>query len=213
MGQPDMSNNKPVSLKIFFLQVALWMPLSFYFWFVWSGLFVAPVELVVDPVMGLVLGDALRDVYQTGYQIMIEIYFTAEDGTRLQLNPMIFGYGLPLLSGLIISTPNSIGRRVLQLLAGWLLISLVQSWGIVWESLHQLQVWVGPEGQALLAARGLSPEVITLGYQFGYLILPAVVPVATWILLNRRFFETLATVNHNGGETPPPDDGQLDRPQ
>jgi hypothetical protein len=32
--------------------------------------------------------------------------------------------------------------------------------------------------------------LIALCYQLGYLMFPAVVPVATWILMNRAFIET-----------------------
>ena len=42
-----------------------------------------------------------------------------------------------------------------------------------------------------LAGHGLSLDVIALASQFGYLVLPAVVPVALWILMNRRFLEAL----------------------
>jgi hypothetical protein len=38
---------------------------------------------------------------------------------------------------------------------------------------------------------GIDPNTIALAYQFGYLILPAVVPVALWISLNRAFIESL----------------------
>ena len=38
---------------------------------------------------------------------------------------------------------------------------------------------------------GLPLELIALCYQFGYLILPALVPAALWIVGNRRFIETL----------------------
>ncbi len=42
-----------------------------------------------------------------------------------------------------------------------------------------------------MAARGLGlpMDMIALFYQLGYLMLPAVIPVATWILLNRAFIE------------------------
>jgi hypothetical protein len=36
-----------------------------------------------------------------------------------------------------------------------------------------------------------APSAIALAYQFGYLILPAVVPVVLWIALNRAFIEQL----------------------
>ena len=43
----------------------------------------------------------------------------------------------------------------------------------------------------VISAIGLSPEQIALAYQTGYLILPGVVPVVVWVLLNQRFIEGL----------------------
>lgn len=206
-------NSHPGSLKWFFIQVALWLPLSFYFWFNWSGLFVAPVELGVQWTLAAVLGDHLKDVYQVGHMILIEIFFEPPDGTQLPLDPMIYGYGLPLLTSLVISTPNPIWVRTVQVIVGWLLICGVQAWGIVFETFHQLQTYTGPDGVELLRSAGVHAEFVAFGYQFGYLILPAVIPVAIWMLLNRRFFEGLAGSRALAGETQSADDGQLDRPE
>ena len=38
---------------------------------------------------------------------------------------------------------------------------------------------------------GVSPDAVALAYQFGFLILPAVLPAALWIGLNRAFIERL----------------------
>jgi hypothetical protein len=38
---------------------------------------------------------------------------------------------------------------------------------------------------------GVSLEAIALSYQFGYLILPALVPAVLWIVCNRPFIESL----------------------
>lgn len=130
-------------------------------------------------------------------------------------NVLVYCYGLPLLFGLIMATPLNWRRTFLQLGIGFVALALVQTFGLVGEVLKTMAIGVGPAVQAALApmgfgaaaaqagavaqqnmhaalaAHGLGPDLIALGYQFGYLVLPAVTPVALWILMNRRFLETL----------------------
>lgn len=104
------------------------------------------------------------------------------------VNSMIYGYGLALIWGLVLATPLSGRRRALQMLAGWLAIALVQAFGCVSGALAAALRYLGADA---LRAQGLNPELVALAYQFGYLILPAVVPVVLWMLMNRRFIEAL----------------------
>ena len=206
---------EPVSLKLFLLSAVLWLPLSFYFWFQWAGLFVAPVRLFAELALIGILGEQLRDLSQSGYLLLVEIYYQAPEGARLSINPMIYGYGLPVLAGLVIATPNSIKRRGLQILIGFIAIVLVQSWGSVAEVLKNLTFGLGPEGRLVMEQVGLSPTIVALLYQFGYLILPAVMPIALWILMNQRFFEGIISSAHQARkvsveETPIDDCCQLD---
>src|SRR5690606_17293092 len=94
------------------------------------------------------------------------------------LNPMVYGYALPLFGGLLMATPLSGARRALQLALALLVIWATQAFGIVAESLKALAFDSGAEGAAAVAGAGLAPNAIAFAYQFGYLILPAVVPVA-----------------------------------
>ena len=103
----------------------------------------------------------------------------------------------------------------LQILLGYAAIVLVQSWGVVAEVLKNLTFGLGPEGRVVMEQVGLSPTIVALAYQSGYLILPAVVPIAIWILMNRHFFEGIISSANQGGslpleETPEHDCGQLD---
>lgn len=104
------------------------------------------------------------------------------------VNSMIYGYGLVLIWGLILSTPLSSRQRWAQALAGWVAISLVQVFGLVTAALVVAMQALGGEP---LRAQGIHLEVLAGLFQFGYLILPAVVPVVLWLLMNRPFVETL----------------------
>jgi hypothetical protein len=113
------------------------------------------------------------------------------------VNTLIYGYGLALIWGLVLATPLSGGRRLAQMAAGWLAIAAVQAFGAVGNALVVAMNFLGAQA---LVEQGLNPELVALAYQFGYLILPAVVPVILWMLMNRRFIETLTG---RIGEPPP----------
>ena len=110
-----MSDSKLPSLKVFMLFAVLWLPICFFFWFQWAGFFVAPAGWGAEAILQTWFGENWRGFEQSGYLFVIEIYFTPQDGTRMVLNPMIYGYGLPLFCGLAIATPNAIWKRLLQI--------------------------------------------------------------------------------------------------
>jgi len=143
-------------------------------------------------------------------------------------NVLIYCYGLPLLFGLVMATPLSWRRTFLQLGIGFVALAGVQTFGLLGEVLRTMAFGAGPAVQAALASmefaelapaarvaaeqhmhaalatHGLSLDLIALAYQFGYLVLPAVMPVALWILMNPRFLEALVGW---GGEPEPADAG------
>lgn len=104
------------------------------------------------------------------------------------VNSMIYGYGLALIWGLVLATPLSARRRLLQMAAGWLAIAAVQAFGSITGALVVAMQYLGTD---VLRSQGVHPELLALAYQFGYLILPAVVPVVLWMLMNRSFIEAL----------------------
>lgn len=130
-------------------------------------------------------------------------------------NVLMYCYGLPLLFGLIMATPLNWRRTFLQMGIGLLVLWPVQIFGVMGDILKTLafgteaavQTGLSEAGfaaiapqvaaaaqnavHALLVARFGSLELIALIYQFGYLILPAVVPVALWLVMNRAFIEEL----------------------
>jgi len=200
----------------FALKAALWLPLSFVVWFGLAPLWVLPPTVLARKVLlglwpglftALVQGGDLLDasgrvVAHAGYlltlttSIIVEVPASAGSAGGVgvlepTLNPMIYAYSLPLFCGLAMATPLSGRRRLFELAIAFIVIWLAQAFGIVAESLKFVAIEAGAEGAAATAKAGLSPSVIALAYQFGYLILPAVVPAALWIGLNRSFIERL----------------------
>lgn len=188
-------------LKELLLGAVLWLPLCFFLWFYLSSPIIFPTGKMVGWIMTGLLPDVVAQVKQFGYTLEVTTRIVADVGglprqsgtpvVALDVNPMIYAYGLPLLAGLVMATPLSARRRAFQIGVGYLALLPVQVWGACWEILKILAFDIGPRGADAITAAGLEHNVVALGYQFGYLILPAVSPVVIWILLNRPFLETL----------------------
>jgi hypothetical protein len=200
----------------FALRAALWLPLSFVVWFSLAPLWVLPPAVLARNVLlgfwpdlftalaqgGDLLDASGRVVSHAGYLLTlttsIVVHVPASGGgpggvgvLEPTLNPMVYAYSLPLFCGLAMATPLTGRRRLFELAVAFVVIWLAQAFGIVAESLKFVAVEAGAEGAAATAKAGLSANAIALAYQFGYLILPAVVPAALWIGLNRSFIEQL----------------------
>lgn len=199
-------------IKEMLLSALLWLPLCFFLWFYLASPIIFPVSTLAGWVMTGLFPDLILELKQFGYVLEVTTRIGAELGPEagrsgtpvvaLDINPMIYAYGLPLLAGLVMATPVSPGRRALQIGVGYLVLLPVQVWGVCWEILKILAFDIGSRGAEAVAAVGLNANAIALCYQFGYLILPAVTPVVVWILLNRPFLEVLVATPVDEGTGP-----------
>jgi len=189
---------QPMRLGELLILAALWMLFGFMLWYYLSVFHGIPVRLAVEQLLSLTLGDNLYDVIANSdrrYLIQVEtrILFDFPDGTREALgfivNPLIYGYGLPLLFGLVMASNNSLVRKLITLFIGYLTIMTVQIWGVYWQSLKMLMFNFGPEATQVVNDAGISATVVALCYQLGALIFPALAPVIVWVLASWREVE------------------------
>lgn len=189
---------QPMRLGELLILAALWMLFGFMLWYYLSVFHGIPVRLAAEQLLSLTLGDNLYDVIANSdrrYLIQVEtrILFDFPDGTREALgfivNPLIYGYGLPLLFGLVMASNNSLVRKLITLLIGYLTIMTVQIWGVYWQSLKMLMFNFGPEATQVVNDAGISATVVALCYQLGALIFPALAPVIVWVLASWREVE------------------------
>ncbi len=202
-------------LKRFLLAAVLWLPLAFFFWFWFASPFCWPVIQLAKSVLlhawpslftGISQGADLLDAQgrvlgHPGYLMQISsgvLVNAAPAGAPARfgflepvVNPMIYGYAIPLFAGLVLATPLTRLQRTLQIVGGCLALFLSQTFGVIGESLKAVSLDAGAEGARAAQAAGMPLNLVALWYQFGYLILPALVPAVLWIVLNRRFIETL----------------------
>jgi hypothetical protein len=208
-GERQAANGaEPLKLSELLILAALWMLFGFMLWYFLSVFHVVPARLAAEAILGQVLGEDFRQIVAEPsqrflYQVETNIPFIFPDGSREALgfivNPLIFSYGLPLLFGLVMGSDVGWRRKVALLVTGYVVITAVQIWGVVWESLKLLAFNFGDQALAVVQAHGVSQTVIALCYQLGTLILPALAPIIIWVLGNRPLVEQFV-----GWGAPPP---------
>jgi hypothetical protein len=195
------SRREPMRLGELLLLAALWMLFGFMLWYYLSVFHGAPVRVVSGEILSAILGDSFYNIIPNPdrrflFQVQTQLMFTFPDGSREALgfivNPLVFGYGLPMLFGLVMASGIGLLRKLVTLLVGYVVVALVQVWGVVWQSLKTLSFNFGPEIQQVVADAGISENAIALAYQMGVLILPALAPVVIWVLASWEEIEHFA---------------------
>lgn len=176
----------------------LWMVFGFMFWYYLSAFHGIPVRLLADEILSRLLGSGFLNIVPNPdhhylFQVQTSIPFQFPDGSREALgfivNPLVYGFGLPLLFGLVMASGVSFLRKMGTLLIGYVCVMLVQVWGVVWQSLKMLAFNFGPDAHQLVIDAGISDELIALCYQLGVLIFPPLVPIILWVLANWTLIE------------------------
>ncbi len=192
------------------VSTVLFLPLCFFIWFYASSLLVIPVKYLLQFILSLWQPELFNGVTQHHYLLNIEtLIFPSEtfagQGDKLAVldvtvNPMLYGYGLAVISGLVISLPElKASTRAVQIFFGYILVVLIQTFGSFWEMIKHLVFEAGPDTSQAILNTGLDENIVALMYQMSYLILPAVVPVAYWILMNNKFISEITGLDQNMG--------------
>jgi hypothetical protein len=190
--------NDELTLAELMILASMWMLFGFMLWFYLSAFHGAPARLAAEAILQQVLGaDFSRIIVEPNqnflFQVETNIPFTFRDGTTEALgfvvNPLIFSYGLPVLFGLVMGSNVSWLRKLTIMLIGYGVITGVQIWGVVWQSLKMLAFNFGAQTHVIITNHGVSDAAIALGYQLGTLIFPALAPIFVWVLSNRPLVE------------------------
>lgn len=209
MNGQATNNHNELRLGELLILAFLWMIFGFMAWYYLSAFHGVPVRLLADGILSHWLGSGYWNIVPNPdhhylFQVQTHISFQFPDGSTAALgfivNPLIYGYGLPLLFGLVMASGVKFLKKMLVLIAGYLAILLVQVWGVVWESLKMLAFNFGADAHQLTLEAGIADELIALCYQLGVLIWPPLVPVILWVLANWALIEQFAGWQKN----PPP---------
>ena len=206
------AGNQELRLGELLILAFLWMIFGFMLWYYLSAFHGIPVRLIASDILSRVLGPEFLNIvvnpdHHYLFLVQTQIPFQFPDGSREALgfivNPLIYGFGLPLLFGLVMASGVSIVRKLSVLLIGYFVVMLVQVWGVVWQALKMMAFNFGPDVHQVITDAGISDELIAMCYQLGALIFPSLAPIVLWVLANWKLIEQFAGWKKNGNSTGP----------
>lgn len=182
------------ALTRFVLRVLAWLPLTFLVWYLLAPVIMWPVQALCRALAALTLGSLVQRVEADGGTLSFLTTLhpgAAQAGGILtvDVNMLLYAFGVPLFVALTLAArEGNLGRR-LAVGYGAMLPFIV--WGVLADFLKNIAITAPPPVTAQTGFSALDRDIIAFAYQFGSLILPAVVPAVVWVLLHRSFLETL----------------------
>ncbi|TVQ83877.1 MAG: hypothetical protein EA400_18455 [Chromatiaceae bacterium] len=174
-------------LRGFLLRTLAWLPVCFAAWYFLSILFTLPLAALVETALGSTFPAVFRQVVPDGNvlvvlsQIQVSAAGDQPGELMFRLNPLMYGYALPLYTALVLATDGDDLGRLLYWLLGMAVLVSVQVFGIATEALKIIAFELGDDGRAALDLAPWGYDALALAYQLGYLILPPVVPIMLWL--------------------------------
>ncbi len=107
----------------------------------------------------------------------------------VDVNMLVYAFGMPLFAALTLAAREAKWWRTLAV--GYAVMMPFVAWGVLADFLKSIAITAPAAIASQTGFSGLQRELIAFAYQFGSLILPAVVPAVLWVLLHRAFLERL----------------------
>lgn len=201
-----MKQHNLSSLTIFVIKVLSLLPFCLAGWYWLVIPLNMPLAWLSDLILTTLWGHVIESIDLVNHQLEIATYL-APPGHSInsrvtmvfEINPLLYSYSLPFAVALIFATPADWLKKLLALLISFLVLLLIQSWGVCFHVAKTLMYHAGPEIQARLNVQPLPHALVGLGYQFGYLILPSLSPLVIWVALFKDFVLTIAPQMSNWG--------------
>ncbi len=185
-----MSSKKTLSVKGFLLRILIFLPAAFVLWYYMMPAIIYLVTLLSKSVLLLVASNAVIDVEQHGNVIHVVTKFaksaTNTDSLAFVVDVMKYAYGLALFPAMVLATPKLWKDKFQDLYLGLVIIFIVIIWGVTFDTMLTLVFKLGEGIGEAMGTTAFTRELIALGYQLGYLILPAITPIILWFTMNQE---------------------------
>ena len=171
-----------------------WLPPAFLVWYLLAPALLWPAELLCRLVTRVALPDLVTRI--EAHAATLSFVTALRPGEvhaggilTVDVNMLLYAFGLPLFAALTLAARE--GRPWLRLLAGYLALLPFVAWGVLADFLKNVAITAPPQVASQAGFGALGRDMIAFAYQFGSLILPAVVPAVAWVLLHRAFLEKM----------------------
>jgi len=120
-----LETGQELRLSELLILAVLWMVFGFMLWYYLSAFHGVPVRLIANEILTRLLGSEFWNIVPNPdrhylFQVQTRIPFRFPDGSEEALgfivNPLVYGYGLPLLFGLVMASGVSFIRKMITLL-------------------------------------------------------------------------------------------------
>jgi len=181
-------------LTRFILAAIAWLPVTFGAWFLLAPVLLWPVRLLVQLICRVGLGDLVHGLEVDGSSLAFLTTLKPGEGmgagvVSVDVNMRVYAFGMPLFAALTIASREANGWRTLAI--GYAAMVPFVAWGVLADFLKGIALVAPAAVASQTGFSALQREMIAYAYQFGSLILPAVVPAVLWVLLHRAFLERL----------------------
>jgi hypothetical protein len=181
-------------LATFIASVLAWLPVTFAVWYFAAPLLLWPPTLVMQAVARTAFARLVTGVDQAGPTVSFATSLRPGTGladafVSVDVNLLLYSFGMPMLAALILAAREPAWKR--HLLVGYLVLVPFIAWGGLADFLKNIAITAGPQVASQTGFSAAGREAIAFAFQFGSLILPAIVPAIVWVLMHRRFLERL----------------------
>ena len=192
--RPDTPQFFRSPLTRFVVAALAWLPVTFGAWYLLAPVLLWPVRLLVDFVASVGLRDLVRAIESAGRSLTFVTTLKPGEGVgagvvSVDVNMLVYAFGMPLFAALTLAAREASWWRTLAI--GYAVIVPFVAWGVLADFLKGIAIVAPAAIASQTGFSGPQREAIAFAYQFGTLILPAVVPAVLWVLLHRAFLERL----------------------
>jgi hypothetical protein len=192
--RPDTPQFFRSPLTRFVAAALAWLPVTFGAWYLLAPVLLWPVRLLVEFVTSVGLRDLVRAIESAGRSLTFVTTLKPGEGVgagvvSVDVNMLVYAFGMPLFAALTLAAREASRWRTLAF--GYAVIVPFVAWGVLADFLKGIAIVAPAAIASQTGFSGPQREAIAFAYQFGTLILPAVVPAVLWVLLHRAFLERL----------------------
>jgi hypothetical protein len=185
---PQLGPNPSLTFRQLIIRVIVFLPLAYVLWHFAGGVIASMFAPLVDIARKYFLAGKVGALELVGAQFVFPV--RAESGQfggraaelLVEVNSRVYTYGAPVFVALMLAVRG----RVHLLLLGLVLLLPFQAWGVFFELLKDLSMQSIQGIPSYPELEGLTRELIIVGYQFGVLVLPMLVPIALVAIFARR---------------------------
>ena len=193
-GGPDAPRLFRSPLTRFVVAALAWLPVTFGAWYLLGPVLLWPVRLLVQLVARVGMGDLVQAIESGGPSLAFITTLRPGEGVgtgvvSVDVNMLVYAFGMPLFAALTIAAREAKWWRTLAI--GYAVMVPFVTWGVLADFLKGIAIAAPAVVASQTGFSGLQRELIAFAYQFGSLIMPAVVPAVLWVLLHRAFLERL----------------------